>query len=578
MKIDLVTGSEAISWITAQAIRQKWKNLYDRCHWGTVCQSEQFVLPWYDAYSEQYTPAVVSSTRDNGELAGLMTMAVSRESGELLLAGGGQAEYQTWLADPDDDSSFIKAALQKLTEHFPNGTLRFLFVPPATPLEWVSSGKWAQTCEVRHFPRPLMSTIDGSVFTKSLRKTSNKSRLNRLARNGEVRFERINRAEEFEAIFDQAMTYGSFRHAAIHSVEPRRDPLKKQFFMAMMAIPKVLHVTVLRVGDEIASSHIGVNNKDQVLLGTLAYSPSFARHSPGKLHLLMLGEELAKEGITAFDLTPGGEYKDRFATHHDSTHVLTVFFNATQRFKYKTKRKLIAGAKYGLQLARITPAQAQETLAQINHKWKLTKVSKLPPKLFNVAHKRLSNSMEMRVYSYDLELARNVSVPEVMKRDHLPDLMAYQPSEAWQPRFSVFLRSALTSLEGGSHVYTRAEDGRLLHYMWLIERVEKSNLTEVGQVLYLPPGSATIANAYTHPAARGKKLYQHAVRQILHDAALVPETKLLFAGVMANNSASRHVLEKLGFNYHFSFFSETVRGKTRRWTDAPPEFTQPPNA
>lgn len=578
MKIDLVTGSEANSWITDQAVRQKWKSLYGRCPWGTVCQSEQFVLPWYDAYSHQYTPVVVFSTRDDGELAGLMTMAVSRESGELLHAGGGQAEYQTWLADPDDESTFIQAALQKLAERFPSSTVRFLFVPPATPLAWATSGKWAQTCEVRHFPRPLMSTTDGSVFTRSLRKTSNKSRLNRLARTGEVRFERINSPEELEPVFDQAMTYGSFRHAAIHSVEPRRDPAKKQFFMAMMAIPRLLHVTVLRVGDGIASSHLGVYNKDQVILGTLAHAPFFARHSPGKLHLLMLGEELAKEGITAFDLTPGGEYKDRFATHHDDTHVLTVFFNATQRLKYKTKRKLIAGAKYGLQLARITPAQAQETLAQINHKWTLTKVSKLPPKLFKVAHNRLSNMMEMRVYSYDLELARNESVPQVMKRDYLPDLMAYQPSEAWQPRFSAFLRSSLTSLEGGSHVYTRVEDGRLLHYMWLIERVEKSNMTEVGQVLYLPPGSATIANAYTHPAARGKGLYQHAVRQILHDAALVPGTKLLFAGVMANNSASRHVLEKLGFNYHFSFFSQTVRGKTRRWTDAPAEFTQPRNA
>ncbi len=578
MKIDLVTGSEANTWITDETVRQKWKNLYSRCPWGTVCQSEQFVLPWYDAYSDQYTPAVVFSTRDNGELAGLMTKAVSRESGELLLAGGGQAEYQTWLADPDDDSSFIKAALEKLGEHFPNSTLRFLFVPPSTPLEWASSGKWAQACEVRHFPRPLMSTVDGSVFTKSLRKTSNKSRLNRLARNGEVRFERINRPEELGPIFDQAMTYGSFRHAAMHSVEPRRDPAKKQFFMTMMAIPRVLHVTALRVGEEIASSHIGVYNKDQVLLGTLAHSPFFARHSPGKLHILMLGEELAKEGITAFDLTPGGEYKDRFATHHDSTHVLTVFFNATQRFKYKSKRKLIAGAKYGLQLARITPAQAQETVAQVNHKLRLTKVSKLPPKLFTVARKQLWNTLEMRIYTYDVEQARRLEVPQLMKRDYLPDLLAYRPSEAWQSRFSVFLRSALTSLEGGSHVYTRVEDGLLVNYAWLIERQEKAHITEVGQDLYLPPGSAALANGYTHPVARGKGLYRHSLLQMLHDAALIPGTKHIFGAVLANNLPSRHVIEKLGFNYRFSLFSQTVCGKTKRWTTAPPEFTQPRNA
>ena len=573
MKIDILSGAEATTWLREEANREKWKDLYSRCPWGTVCQSEEFVAPWYDAYERLYTPVIVFSTGASGKLAGLMTMAVANDSGELSVACGGQAEYQTWLADTQDGNAFITAALQKLGEQFPRSTVRFLFVPPSTPLDWLSSERWAHMCELRHFPRPLMSTNDAGVFTKSLRKKSNKSRLNRLARSGEVRLERINCPQELDAVFDRATSYGSFRHAAIHGVGPHRDSLKKQYYLAMMAKPRLLHVTVLRVGDEIASSHIGVYNKDQVILGMLAHAPSLARHSPSKLHMLMLGEELAKEGITAFDLTPGGEYKDRFATHHDDTHVLTVFFNQTERLKYQVKRKLVAGAKYGLGIAKLTPEQAKDVAAQLNHRWALTKVSKLPPKVFKVARKRLWTTMEMRIYSYDVERARQIDAPQLMNRDSLPDLMAYQPAEAYQLRFSSFLSRVLVGLENGNHVYTRVEDGRLVHYGWLIERQEKSHISEVGHDFYLPPESSVLADFYSHPAARGKGLYQHSLRQMLHDAALIPGTKHIFIGVLADNVPSRHVIEKVGFDYRFSFFARTVGGKTKRWSTAPAEFT-----
>jgi RimJ/RimL family protein N-acetyltransferase len=145
-------------------------------------------------------------------------------------------------------------------------------------------------------------------------------------------------------------------------------------------------------------------------------------------------------------------------------------------------------------------------------------------------------------------------------------------------RFSVFLKRVLKGLEHGNHVYTFVEEGRLVHYGWLIERQQKSHLSEVGHDFYLPPDSAVLTDFYTHPAARGKGLYQQSLRQMLHDAALIPGTKHIFIGVLADNGPSRHVIEKVGFEYRFSFFARTFGGKTKRWTDAPPEFTAPPAA
>jgi CelD/BcsL family acetyltransferase involved in cellulose biosynthesis len=62
------------------------------------------------------------------------------------------------------------------------------------------------------------------------------------------------------------------------------------------------------------------------VLGLLAHTPHLAKLSPGTLHLLLAARLAADDGQRAFDLTPFGEYKDRFATGFDEVHQVTVHF------------------------------------------------------------------------------------------------------------------------------------------------------------------------------------------------------------------------------------------------------------
>ena len=180
----------------------------------------------------------------------------------------------------------------------------------------------------------------------------------------------------------------------------------------------------------------------------------------------------------------------------------------------------------------------------------------------------------MRLYEFDVATAQSLQPSEIMNKDHLPDLLAYRPSEAWQPRVSPFLRQAMENLELGHHVYTFVEEGALIHCGWLIERQEKSVLSDVGYELNLPPESAVLTSYYTHPAARGRGLYRQSLTQMLHDASLIPETKHIYIAVLANNGPSRHVIEKIGFEYRFSFFKKTTGSKVLRWTNAPATFAK----
>jgi len=85
----------------------------------------------------------------------------------------------------------------------------------------------------------------------------------------------------------------------------------------------------------------------------------------------------------------------------------------------------------------------------------------------------------------------------------------------------------------------------------------------------LPPDSAVLAAFYSHPRARGRGLYRMALAQMLHDATSIAGATRIYVWVTADNSPSRHVIEKLGFVYQGSFFQRKRPTGTARWTRAP---------
>ena len=73
-----------------------------------------------------------------------------------------------------------------------------------------------------------------------------------------------------------------------------------------------------------------------------------------------------------------------------------------------------------------------------------------------------------------------------------------------------------------------------------------------------PPNSAYLFDFHTIPEARGRGLFTHCLRKMLHDLAQLPETDKIYIMVTADNGPVRHVIEKLGFNHELSL-NENVR-------------------
>ncbi|MGH9838064.1 MAG: GNAT family N-acetyltransferase, partial [Blastocatellia bacterium] len=583
MKIEILMGHEAERLIEGAEFRGKWRKLSDKCPWGSVFQGEDFVVTWYAAYRSQFTPVIVTGASPDGELAGLFTLAVtseSRESGQLVVAGTSEAEYQAWLSAPRDGNRFIESALEKLCETFPNRTLTLLFVLPTVPVEWTATGsRWARHCHVNRLPRGLMKIGDGSSFNDTLRKKK-QSKINRFKRLGNLHLDRIQDPEELGAVFDEIIPYQTLRLRAVQNLSHvKQDPFKKTFYMNLLRLPRMIHATALRVDDRLASAQIHNYDKEQVRLGLIAHSPFFARYSPGELHTLMIGVELAKEEIHAFDLTPGGHYKDRYATHHDEVYAINVFFNRAHCIRYKIKRRLAEAAKSAARAFNITPEQARDafsTFLDWRQKWLRLKRTDLLSESFRRLKRSLWHLDELCIYARDLHPAPALPGIQAMKRDHIPDLLAYQPMETWQLPVNQFLKRSLRNLEAGHHIYTRVEDGKLVQYGWLIEPQSRKPSDGNDQASVLPPGSVLLGDFYT--SSQDWSLSRISLRQMLRDAAIINGAREAYICVSASDPDWRQVVEEAGFSYQYSIFKKNVLGKVTRWSTAPQSPTDNHNS
>src|SRR5262249_26684920 len=348
---------------------------------------------------------------------------------------------------------------------FPRRRLQFLFLPPGFTFE--PPRRWRSRCFHRAIRTPYLATNPAESVRDSMRKKSNKHKLNQLARQGKVAFERVSDDAAFESLLDEIIPLYDLRHAAVHDVAPfRQDILKKPFLLALQRETDLLHTTVMRVDDEVVAAHIGVRDRNTVLVGMPTHSPRYSRQSVGKLLFFELALLLERDGVDMLDLTPGGEYKDRFATHHEHTSSLTVLFSFTAARRFGEHRRLIDAAKR----LGVSTDSVKDALRTARHTLGHLRPAELPLKVVRRLRRAAWYDVELRAYRF----ARGNPVPPPptvpVARDRFGDLVCYSPAERWQPTLAAFLRQAEERLANGDHCYTHVEDGLLVHYGRLPQR------------------------------------------------------------------------------------------------------------
>lgn len=356
MRLVAKRGLEAMAAINSGSFEQEWTALANACSWSTVFQRPDFIRAWLRTYADRFEPIVLEARDTSGTLVGLLLLAHDQHNGSIAHMGTHHAEYQTWLALDADAGTFIVLALRWIDDARLCSSLRFHFLAPGTPTDWVRSyeGLLSPRCFVSSHRRGMLDLQPADIHG-SLHKRANRSKLRRIEREGPVQLLEITDAAALEPWLPAIMSYCDVRQGALHGVMPfRDDPRKADFYRALLDVPELMHAALLVSGDELLAAHIGARNGDSVLLGLIAHAPQHGLNSPGKLLLLRLFERLAERGLRLFDLTPGGAYKERFASRFDEVLTLEICLSPSAATARAVER---AGREVGRRLlGRRTPA------------------------------------------------------------------------------------------------------------------------------------------------------------------------------------------------------------------------------
>jgi CelD/BcsL family acetyltransferase involved in cellulose biosynthesis len=453
-KVELLTGEEAMAMLELHTFLSEWETLYQACHWATVFQSPEFVTTWYKLYQHSHLPILISEVTD-GMLTGLFTLALPHRKprGRKFIVGAGhyEADYQTWLASEKNGNTFISAALKLLRQKYPTLCLMLRHLPPNTPINWAKAEPlWQNSCILYPLTRPLVVMSD---FTVSRRDRKRVSRMQQIGK-----FIHLKEEEEFRASLDEVATYYDFRQGAMYNKNPfRDDPLNREFLLSLFR-RKLLHVTVLKAGDETVASVAALISKNKANLGGINFhSPLFASYSPGYVHFLMLSQQFVHEGINSFDLTPGGDpYKDRLATQHDQVHILVIANSKPYYFKRQLRKLLYQ---------RMTEMGIRTMSVELN----------LRRQLYFVKERGLLHEIKRRILTLwakpqerlfqatlDLEKGRKLSP---VNKNCLRDLLDYKMQGTNRTRWE-FLEDAMRRFEHGQTSYTLTENDTLLFCIW----------------------------------------------------------------------------------------------------------------
>ncbi|MEX2566361.1 MAG: GNAT family N-acetyltransferase [Cyclobacteriaceae bacterium] len=472
MKIFL--KEETTNLLRDEKFLNSWDQLLSLCPWATVFQSKTFVLTWY-AYYKEFTPIVLTDW-DGHNLKGIITLTIDR-NGTITAAGTNQAEYQVWLSTAENSHAILEESIGLLKKHFPRRTIDLKYLPPNTPIkQFEVSTKWKKNLFIKSYLQPLMASNE-ELLTRELKKKNRKEKINRLKRKGNLEFEIITKKEAFISIIDEMIIQSDFRKGAMYDkVAFQQEPQRKEFLIRLFELG-LLHVSILRLNEEIIASNAGIIGIDMIhLQGINSHSPIYAKYSPGILHFLMLGIELKNTGKSFFDLTPGGAkgYKEMLATTFQEAFELEIYsgldnFLATKKEFLKNKIKNV--------LDKFPEYQDKPNLIAHYFQNIQKKSSLLFKKGFEIFNYEGLNKVFSKHSKKYIQLGSvkrvNLSDRFQIQKNNLQDLMIFEESNGIISRWE-FLYDCMKRLEIEHQFYCLISENALCAVLWYIPIEAKS--------------------------------------------------------------------------------------------------------
>ena len=311
------------------AIEGEWDRLWHAQRIRHVFQGFGWHRAILDAHTERQ-PCVVTA-RDRERLVGLLPLA--EDGDRLSFLGAPYSDYCDLLADVPDPGRLLEEMLEALgQDELHTLTLDNVRKDAVLSRATEEAGSmvkerllWqpGQVC-----PTTLLDNGDSDTYAAILRKKSLRRHENKLARQGNLRFEHIvdeDRARSLLPVFFQQHVERRER-AGDESLFLRQEA--RDFYQALIARLglEIVRFAVLRLDGSPVAFHFGFEYDHRFTWYKPSFDVAWSSYSPGEVLLKRLFEYARLRKLEEFDFTRGQEeFKTRFANASQQNRTLLVF-------------------------------------------------------------------------------------------------------------------------------------------------------------------------------------------------------------------------------------------------------------
>lgn len=522
INISLIRDEAALRLVKDLAFQQSWKHLAQQDPKFTLIQEPAFVSTWYHAYQALYEPVMVLAHTGEGQLAGLMPLAIHKKDGYLTHAGDEIGEYHGWIASPSIDEAFILASLKEIQQTLAPKSWKWGWMPPGTPTGWLTSAALNElgiTVLVETAPAPYWNLTDPSKLSKVNKRKNVKRSIRQYQQRGTLRYERIMDKERTRELLAEFAEQSDFKKEALYNYRFfEKDPCILEFMTGLQDFPETNHFSVLWLDNyPLAFNHALCDGQTLCLAGYTSYDPSESKHSPGKIHLIELARTCTEEGYTEIDLSPGKDaYKDRFATEYKDLSRIQLFFSPSAFKKGKIKAAL---------KEKVLDLAAKAGLEDGRRKVLQTDIKALPQKLkalgVSGCLERVGRGMLKRQTMYCYKVGKKINweiedSPYTIHINRYKDLLAYQAHTPFATRREL-LMEALQRFSRGDNLYSVVYGDRLVMSVWVREGKYALSFPGMRYEHQFPEDSVVVYGWFADPSFDDPNLKVEIIHNIVED-------------------------------------------------------------
>lgn len=458
MNTTIIRNENAKELLSNSIFLKTWKILYDKCNWVSSFQMPIAICLWYDNYNNFYDPIILVHKDGDNRISGLLFLAISRRKDSLIQAGGSQFEYQGWITEDNYLTFFFIDTCKLINKYYNQHSLKIKYLNNSFSIERledaIKKNKLSNVL-IEYSDKPVIELCKLNSNKAPLSR-SNRTKYNRLNRIGDLKFKVIENKEQFIAWLDQIIDCYDFRQKAINNSTPfYSDPNKREFFIDLF-VKGLLHVTVMSIGDKLVSTFIGNINGKEISNLIPTHAPTYAKHSPGLIHIKLLSFLLAKDGYEILDLTPGVGEKWKFQNSNKTEKVYSITFNTSKKrlFFYKFKKWLL------------------EVYPDIRDDFNKYKSMKMKVRIKYQKKKSINRvkHFENLIDNQETILKRSLIKGKV-KKNNLHDLLFAMNNNSIRKDF---FYNTLKSLESNCDIYTNVQNEKLISYC-IVDNTDKNN-------------------------------------------------------------------------------------------------------